>query len=268
MWQETLALVPKTSKIEPKRSISSMKLWHPPRKPDYLPVTNLTWPRLAFALHQMATTGLAVRFELAKTLGEYYDLAVKSKSVRYTFQRLSELKLIHTEIMLVVNSYEMAVVRLSDEGRELCQQFGWEPVENEWERMMRLHSGGMQTRHTAAVLSMAYQARLRGWKTQVVPSINHPSVFPDLVIEKADQRIFVEVELRHTKLNKWRNVHTLQGFVALCARTAKSRETLVQECRNLNIPVIAADLLSLARVHREADPGPLWLEAWKKQITP
>jgi len=268
MCQEVLALVPKTSKFEPKRSISSMKLWHPPRKPDYLPVTNLTWPRLAFALHQMATTGQAVRFELAKTLGEYYDLAVKSKSVRYTFQRLSELKLIHTETMLVVNSYEMAVVRLTDEGRELCHQFGWEPVENEWERLMRLHSGGMQTRHTAAVLSMAYQARLRGWKTQVVPSINHPSVFPDMVIEKRDQRIFVEVELRHTKLNKWRNVHKLQGFVALCARTAKSRESLVRECRNLDIPVMATDLLSLARVHREADPGPLWLEHWKKEIIP
>ena len=242
-----------------------MKLWHPPRKPDYLPVTNLTWPRLAFALHQLATTGQAVRFEMAKVLGAYYDLAVRSKPIRYTFQRLSQLKLIHMTTMLVVNSYEMAIVRLTDEGRELCHQFGWEPVENEWERLLRLHSGGIQTRHTAAVLSMAYQARMRGWETHVVPSINHPSVFPDLVIEKGDERLFVEVELRHAKLNKWRNKHAFQGFVALCAKTAKSRKSLVRECRNLNIPVMATDLLSLARVHQKVDPGPLWLQKWKKE---
>ena len=244
-----------------------MKLWHPPRKPDYLPVTNLTWPRLSFTIHQLATTGQAVRFEMAKVLGAYYDLAVRSKPIRYTFQRLSQLKLIHMTTMLVVNSYEMAIVRLTDEGRELCHQFGWEPVENEWERLLHLHSGGIQTRHTAAVLSMAYQARLRGWVTQVVPSINHPSVFPDLVIEKGDERLFVEVELRHAKLNKWRNKHAFQGFVALCAKTAKSRESLVRECQQLGIPVLATDLLSLAQTHTLADPGPLWLQNWQMEIT-
>ena len=244
-----------------------MNNWHPPRKPDHLPITDQTWPRLAFVLYQMATSGLSVRYELAKILAAHFDLGLKSKPIRYTFQRLVELQLIDKTTMKVVEGYRMAVVRLSDEGRTLCQYLGWEAVESEWERMIRLHSGDSQWRHTAAVLSMAYQARLRGWYPQVVPSIDRPAIFPDLLVEKGQERIYVEVELRHGKLNKWRNMHALQGFVALCAKTDESRETLVGECQQLGIPVVATDLLSLAKTHQLDDPGPLWLQNWQMEIT-
>lgn len=243
-----------------------MKNWHPPRKPDDIRVNSQTWPRLALVLHRMATTGLSVRYELAKHLAAHFQFKLRSKSVRYTFQRLDELRLIDTTTLMVVEGYRMAVVRLSDEGRSLCLHLGWDVVESEYERMIRLHSGDSQWRHTAAVLSMAYHARLRGWQTQVVPSIGHPSVFPDIAIQKNGERIYVEVELRHGKLNKWRNLSELQGYVALCAKTHESRETLVGECRDLDIPVLATDLLSLAQTHTLADPGPLWLQNWNKEI--
>ena len=233
----------------------------------HLPLTDQTWPRLAFVLYQMATSELSVRYELAKILAAHFDLDLTAKPIRYTFQRLIELQWIDKSTLKVVDGYRMAVVRLSDEGRTLCQYLGWETVESEWERLIRLHSGDSQWRHTAAVLSMAYQARLRGWQTQVVPSIDHPTVFPDLLVDKGQERIYVEVELRHGKLNKWRNLHALQGFVALCAKTDDSRETLVGECQQLGIPVLATDLLSLAQTHQLADPGPLWLQSWEKEIT-
>ena len=243
-----------------------MNTWHPPRKPDLLPLTGQTWPRLAFALHLLATTGLAVRYELAKLVAAHFHLALTSKPIRYTFRRLAELRLVEQTTPLVVESYRMAVIRLSEEGHLLCQHFGWQPVESEWERLIRLHSGDTQWRHTAAVLSMAYQARLRGWKTLVVPGVEHPSVFPDLLIEKGNEHLYVEVELRHGKSNKWRNLYDLQGFVALCARTNESRGSLVGECQQLDIPVIATDLLSLAQTHTAEDPGPLWLQNWDKEM--
>ena len=243
-----------------------MNTWQPPRKPDLLPLTDQTWPRLAYALRLLATTGIAVRYELAKLVAAHYHLDLNSKPIRYTFRRLAELRLVEQATPLVVESYRMAVIRLSQEGRSLCQDFGWQPAENEWERLIRLHSGDSQWRHTAAVLSMAYQARLRGWKTQVVPGVENPSVFPDLLIEKGNERMYVEVELRHGKSSKWRNLHDLQGFVALCARTAESRETLVGECQALGIPVLSSDLLSLAQTHTAEDPGPLWLQSWGKEL--
>lgn len=243
-----------------------MKNWHPPRKPDDIRVNSHTWPRLAFVLHQIATTGLSVRHELAKHLAAHCELKLKSKPVRYTFQRLDELHLIEATTLMVVEGYRMAVLHLAHEGRTLCRYLGWEVVESEYERMIRLHSGDSQSRHTAGVLSMAYHARLRGWQVQVVPSIGHPSVFPDLLLEKDGEQMYVEVELRHGKLNKWRNLGKLQGYVALCAKTHESRETLMGECQQLGIPVIATDLLSLAQTHTLANPGPLWLQNWNKGI--
>jgi hypothetical protein len=246
--------------------MKNTKNWHPPRKPDDFPATEHLWPRMTYALHLLATSGLAIRYELSRLVAEHFRLERGPRAMRYTFDRLEDLDLIEKTTLKVVYGHSLAAVRLSKSGLALCKDFGWEAVENEWQRMNRLHSGSDQPKHTAAVLSMAYQARLRGWQTQVVPGTSHPAVFPDLVLQRDDECMYVEVELRHGKLNKWRNLHELQGYVALCAKTEESCTTLVGECRQLGIPVIATDLLSLAQTLKEPERGPLWLQSWNKDL--
>ncbi len=238
--------------------------WQPPSKPDELPITETVWPRFSYALFLMATSGRTLRYELEGLVNAKFQM--KPSTIGYVFRRLEKLAFVERTKLKVVRKHSLIAIRLSETGRAFCEKAGWEIIENEWERLDRLHSGSDQPKHTAAVLSVAYHARLRGWQTQVVPDSDDPNVYPDLLIEKDGVRHYVEVELRHGKLKKWRNVQAFQGHVALCAKTCQSRTTLAGECQKLNIPVIATDLLSLAQTHKNPDPGPLWLQSWGMEL--
>ena len=87
--------------------------------------------------------------------------------------------------------------------------------------------------------------------------------FPDLFVEKDEQKIYVEVELGSRKLRKWRNMQQFQGFVALCAKTPTSRKSLINECREVKAAGMATDLETLYRDGNESKIGPLWVEEWK-----
>jgi hypothetical protein len=81
------------------------------------------------------------------------------------------------------------------------------------------------------------------------------------LVEKGEERIFVEVEFGEDKPNKWRNMAELQGFVALCAATAEKRSKLVAECKLDKINGIAADIETLIQ-ESGGVPGKLWVEKW------
>lgn len=235
-----------------------------PRQPSWLHFRNDHWPAVAAGLHLLAATGTSVRFELQSALAQLYRTTVRAGSIRRIFEHdLIETDLLLSQTVSSFGRHKLTLVRLSERGQELCRDLGWTVSESEWERLVRLHSADSQPQHTGAVLTFAYHARMRKWKTQTLPQVDSPNFFPDLLVEKNEQKIYVEVELGIHKLRKWRNMQQFQGFVALCAKTPASRTSLIRECREVGAVGMATDLKTLYQGGKEATISPLWVEEWK-----
>jgi len=113
---------------------------------------------------------------------------------------------------------------LSDKGRDLVQDLGWQVYESVWERMQRLHEkGNYQGKHTVAALAFVYQARLRGWIAGVIPEVDAGLFFPDAVVEKGGESYYVEVELIGQKLSKWHNMARLSNRARKCTSGFRQR---------------------------------------------
>jgi hypothetical protein len=122
------------------------------------------------------------------------------------------------------------------------------------------HSGDRQPRHTGSVITFSLGARVRGWDVTVLPETKTPFFFPDLLIEKNGERIYVEVELGSRKKEKWQLYKRTQGFAALCSKTSASRASLIRECDAEKLGGMATDLHYLVK---NRDPqSPLWIDTW------
>jgi hypothetical protein len=223
------------------------------------------WPLAAYALYLLAHKPWAARIEYEKEIGRYFELQPDSDRVQNVFRRdLRERDLIYAETFRYVGMRELALVRLTDEGRQYCQELGWTPCENEWEALVTRHSGDDQFAHTASVVAFALSARLRGWRTSVLPQTEHRLLMPDVMItNELGQSTYVEVERGTRKYEKWRNYLKYQKRVALCAKTARGRATLVKECKSVGVPGVATDLSYLATTR--APSSQLWIQRWDEQ---
>ena len=214
-------------------------------------------------LYLMAEKGLSLRLEILEAIAEVDDVKAHSGSLkRMIVNGLIPKGLVTGDNfrMQLSRPAQLAVLRLTDDGRELCRILGWEPVESEWERMIRLHNGDDQREHTAGVLAFAYHSRRRSWKVEVLPPVEGKAE-PDVLVEQGEDKICVEVELGNDKPAKWRNLNTLQGFVALCAATEDKRSRLVAECKLDKLKGMATDIETLIQ-ESGGVTGNLWFERW------
>jgi len=221
------------------------------------------WKREALVLNLMATRGWSLRLEVLEALGAMVNVAPRSGSLKRLIDKgLATNGLVDGQVITMYLSQpsKLAVLRLTDEGRELCRLLGWEPVESDWEKLIRYHNGEEQEAHTAAVLSFVFHARKRGWSAETVPDTGNVKAQPDAAVEKDNERVYVEVELGQDKPTKWRNLAEMQGFVAICAANYEKRERLVGECKLDKIQGRATDIESLIRASEP--PGPLWIDHW------
>ena len=166
----------------------------------------------------------------------------------------------------------LAMLQLTEDGRELCQVLGWSIAETERQRVNRYHQGEQYPQHTLALMIFAMHARFRGYRVGVLPKLEmvQTNAVPDVSVSRCypgspPETTFVEVELSSKELDaKWRNLSQLQGRVALCARNAKRRARLVGDCKLKNLHGIATDLETLiaCKVPDITDETPLWIEEW------
>ena len=156
----------------------------------------------------------------------------------------------------------LGLVRLTERGQDFARAQGVEPVENDWERVIRLHQGEAQAEHAGLLLAFDLRARRRGWTTQVLPEVSPPieGFAPDVWIERDSARLYVEVEgkYHHANAAKWQAARRAQGFAAIVARTPQARATLVEDCRASGVAGIATDFHRLYYQPTAA----LWAEAW------
>ncbi len=215
--------------------------------------------------------GLSVLVEIGRYVGDATGSQYRSGAMRRVFEALEESGLIVRQTLSLQVTGNMptrlAVARLSAEGKQLCAALGWEVVESDWERLLRLHEGEKQEGHTLAVLLFASAARLRGWTVEVLPEVPG-NARPDLVITRGEQRLYVEVETGtrlHDSNAKWRmNAELNGGQVALVARNVAERGVLVADCKHVAGHGHAADIETLIAgklVEVSAD-DPLWVEEW------
>jgi hypothetical protein len=246
--------------------VESHELPDMPKKPPTRFASRLgigkRWRRQAQALYLMAVKGFSLRLEILQVIGEIANVNPRSGSLTRMIDALVSKGLVDIGkiSMSLSQPAKLAVLRLTDDGRELCGVLGWEPVESEWEKLIRLHDGNRQQEHTAGVLAFTYHSRRRGWEIEVLPYVEG-NAEPDVLVMKGEERIFVEVEFGQDKPNKWRNMAELQGFIALCAATAEKRSKLVAECKLDKLNGIATDIETLIQ-ESGGVLGKLWAEKW------
>ncbi len=234
----------------------------PPFPPVKYRSSFLRWRREGFVIAFIAKTGWSMRFAVAEALTKQdEDLQNASAgSVKRMFDRL-EKEGFTTSHTTKVGSALASMISLTEKGKEVARAMGCEPVESEWERLMRLHGGKAQAKHAAMVCTFAYHARKRGWRTEVCPAVDG-NADPDVLIERNGERVYVEVEAEsgsdERRAKKWRNAADLQGFVALAAVNGSMRKRLVSEAKGASKHGVATDIQYLI----QNPEGDLWAESW------
>jgi len=216
------------------------------------------WQRMVAITLLMAQTGISTAQELVRlTSLDKKSLHIVLDSMLDLLEPLIESRLIHAG-----GRGQIRVVVLTDYAKNLCQALGVEPVESDWEKILRLHNGEVQTFHAALVLMTAYQARLRGWKAEVMPfdPQETPWFQPDLKVTDLERWFYYcEVETRsRVKPKKWARMRE----VNLIVPTPTTRLWMVRRLKDMGIPGRATDLRTLAQQAKAGDLSRFWLEKW------
>jgi hypothetical protein len=205
--------------------------------------------------------GLAAVQEIEALTGDLTNAVGGTTSLKRAMQDLSEATVLAGSLSLENPNSVLKVVSLTETGQHLFQaMFGEAPLENEWERLNRLHEGAKYPEHTLAALAFAMHARKRGWATQVLPE-NPKS---DLCLFKDGESLRVEVELspKERGPKRWPALAKINdGRVALCAGTVAVREALVKQAGGSGF---AADLETLLpqKYLSMTEASPLWSRTW------
>ncbi len=216
------------------------------------------WRRMVQIALLLAGEGVSTASELIRLL------ALDKKSLHIALDSMLDLldPLIESRIISIGSLGRMRVAALTDYGKALARALGVEPVESDWEKIVRLHNGEVQTRHAALVLMAAYQARLRGWKADVMPfdPQETPWFQPDLKLTEPEGWFYYcEVETRsRVKPRKWARMRE----VNLIVPTPTARMWMVQRLKAMGIPGRATDLRTLAQQAKAGDLSHFWLEKW------
>lgn len=231
--------------------------------------TQLNLRRKLMALWLLSFTGYPAQIEIAALIAAREGISPGAGSLKRPMVGLGESNLVISQtlsINLETKPSRLVVLRLSEDGKRLCEILGYPNVENEWERLIRLHEGEKQEEHTLAVLLFTVHARLRGWHAEVLPEMQDTPARPDVLIERDDERWYVEVEINadaKDRSAKWINLAELQGGrLAICARTVSDRKALIQDCARWH--GVATDLETLieTKIKSAYFEGELWAEQW------
>ena len=223
--------------------------------------------RLLHALYVAASTGYALSLDLRMMLAESLFVVHDNISIKKAFDDdLPQLGLMERQVLPFVRNSHVALLRLTAAGQALCQEMGWQVVENEWQRLINLHRGDDLPAHTSGLLSFASHARRRDWRVSILPEVD-AALEPDLLLEIGDGvQIYAEFETRgHGKLRKWRKAADFQGFVAIGTFIPSQRKRMVEECKDAGVPGLASDLETLIQNAHARTPGGLWLERWQSR---
>jgi hypothetical protein len=210
--------------------------------------------RIFQILSHIATTGQATALDHAKTRSDHHLLRCMEK-----------LGWIEIQLVPVVRNVKIGLLQLTAPGNAFCHEKGWQVIESEWSRMMRLHQvRNGSDKHTGAVLWFAFQARRRGWHVDVMPEFGDPFIKPDMLLTKKGQVVLGEVETKaRSRFEKWNAIGRLAAdryaILGICSTTPFQRSLLARECQRCGVKGMATDLQSISKGD---DHSLLWLQNW------
>jgi hypothetical protein len=217
--------------------------------------------------------GLNIRLEIDHLISQVERVGARTGALRRIYDSMVEKNLVSSEVLeMSAPNTSLAMLQLTQDGRELSQILAWEICESERERLNRLHQGMQFPQHTLGVMIFAMHARFRGYRVGVLPQVEgvETNAVPDGFISRrlkdgSLETNYVEVELSSKELDaKWHNLSQLQGHVALCARSEKRRVRLVGDCKLKKLHGLATDLETLiaCKVPDISEDTPLWADEW------
>ncbi len=237
----------------------------PKRPPAKFKVSEKRWERKGLVLAIMAMTGWSMRMSIAETIATLRGLSPRSGSLRKLFDMMKAEGLTWGQVAQLAGR-SVAVIGLTDKGKELARFMGVEPVESEWETLQREHGGDRQEGHALAVVTFAHHARRFGFQTEVCPPNPSPEVrgfSPDIALSAEGRTWYVEVENgsgdEERRFRKWKNMEKAVGYVAIASSTSEMLHRMVREAKGAGVKCGAgADISALSGNTTD----PFWPVLW------
>ena len=141
------------------------------------------YQRCWLTLYLVGACHLNAKLEIEDLLAMVGGMASRAGSLGRIIDDLLEANILLGEITQINSpKSSLRLLKLSPDGVRLFKiLFDRDPLENDWERLIRLHEGDRFPEHTLAVLIFALHARKRGWATQILPPVEGTKAVPDLV---------------------------------------------------------------------------------------
>lgn len=256
-------------------TLKLLRHWNVPTRPArfarLVSSEELQWRRQSMALYLLAMHGLNPRVELEHLIGVAEGLKSRSSALRRSVDLLEHNRLLITDSLHMLNpETSLALARLSDEGRDLCQVLGWKAVESDWERLLRLRPAEKKSERSLAILIVAMHARLRGWQVKAVPD-SDLELPVDIHLWRGLENLLAWVlPDEPIPVGCWQKLVEKQGQVVSIARTILQRQRLAEACVTLDLPGVSTSLEELITVRLGAMPlgDELWKDRWDRRQPP
>ncbi len=236
--------------------------------------TPLKKKRQEMILYLVARYGVSTNLELDRLLATSEKVRSRSNSIRTPGEALVRNGLMTTLKLEIKAPYSTSlnISYLTEDGKKLCRAWGWgEPVETDWERIVRLHQGNReeQKAHSLGILIFAMHARFRGWTVDILPHLPDCATPPDMSVVRGTEAYLVEFETgKVEKPHKWQNIAKahLQHKVAICTYTPEDTASHLADAAQLRLSGVATDLRSLIFADGSTSPRKINLISSKDEL--
>ncbi len=209
------------------------------------------------ALRIMFETGYSVAMEIREKLEWRRGVAPGNKAIkRAVMSDLPTEGLIRLETFRFIGQSKLALVRPTKIGVMLGRFLGLgEPVESEWERVIRLHRGNEWERHTLGVLAFAWQARRWGCHVELMPGGKIDGPDGNLCHLDGYPPIYWEFETRaRGREEKWKQWAERGREFGVCTFSPGARREILRELKKAGTRGSVIDLQTLCQT---SDPDML-----------
>ncbi|HEX3052404.1 MAG TPA: hypothetical protein VHP83_17215, partial [Aggregatilineaceae bacterium] len=186
------------------------------------------------------------------------EIEPDSGSIKRLFANMTAAGLIHLETVLLIRSSKVALVRLTDQGKNVLISAGiTRVVKSDWDQLI---DRGLSGQDISMTLEFLYHARVRGWKADLVEKINRQS--PDVIVRLPGDVEGWNVYMVTEAYPRLSSRYDFSRPMGICTTNSSRRNALVAALRPVLVVGAATDLQTLIRTQRKGIKSELWMEKW------
>lgn len=232
-------------------------LWAPEMPVD-VRLNPIDWPRAYLFLAYMAETGCSLRFDIARKLEPQLEIDPDSGTIKRLFASMAGADLVVQENAQLIRSSEVALVRLTDRGKDTLRAAGINMIEkSEWELLIERGFAGQDASMT---LEFLYHARERNWIAEIAERRDEKS--PEVFIHRAGDALGWNVYMVTERFPRVSGRFITDRPLGICTTNATRRGAFVAALKAAHCSGAATDLNTLIKTHRKNIANELWIERW------